>query len=94
MLNEFQQLIHYIIQIDRKSAEAFSGANIIQVNEFIESLIKSSDVTSDISSELRTMSLRIIRNIVESENKNNETRNSSEWDTEDWDAYAVQIEEA
>ena len=40
------------------------------------------------------MSLRIIRNIVESENKNNETRNSSEWDTEDWDAYAVQIEEA
>ena len=52
-------------------------------------------MTSDISSELRTSSLRIIRNIIESENKNkSETRPSSEWDTPDWSAYGIQIKES
>ena len=93
--NEFEELVLYIINIDKRSEEAFKGANTIQANDFVESLIISSDVTSDIPSELRTSSLTIIRKIIESENKNkNETRPSSEWDTSDYEQYAHQIKEA
>ena len=37
--SEFEELVLYIINIDRRSDEAFQGANTIQVNDFIESLI-------------------------------------------------------
>ena len=52
-------------------------------------------MTSDISSELRTRSLKIIRKIIESENKSKDsgTRPSAEWETEDWEAYSIQIKE-
>lgn len=93
--DEFGALVGCIINIDKRSEEAFRGANTIKVNDFIESLIKSSDVTSDISSELRTSSLTIIRKIIESENKNESVSGpSSEWETDDWDRYAPQIREA
>ena len=92
--DEFGALVGCIIDIDKRSELAFKGANTIKVNDFIESLIKSSDVTSDISSELRTSSLTIIRKIIESENKSDQPGPSSEWDTEHWAAYEDQIGEA
>ena len=90
---EFNKLVNDIINIDQRSKDAFKGANTIKRNEFIESLIKSSDVTSDISVELRTSSLTIIRKIIESENKKVNTP-AAKWESEDWDSYAHQIKEA
>ena len=58
-----------IIYIPKKTTEAFNGANTIQVADFIQSLILSTDVTSDIPTVLKTQSLKIIRKVIESENK-------------------------
>ena len=90
---EFEDLVSYIINIDTRTETAFKGANTIQNADFLKSLIISTDVTSSISSELRTSSLTIIRKIVESENKGETGTNSSQWDTDDWSSYEDQIVE-
>jgi hypothetical protein len=48
LVREFEQLVMSIIFIPKKTNEAFKGANTIEVREFIQSLIGSTDVTSDI----------------------------------------------
>lgn len=48
LVREFEQLVTSIIQIPKKTGEAFKGANTIEVKDFISSLIKSTDVMSDI----------------------------------------------
>jgi len=83
IVQEFDQLIQYIILINNKTEEVFRGANTIQSQAFIKSLISSTDITSDIPSALRTSSLTIIRNIIESENIS-QTTTAAEWDTDDW----------
>ena len=69
IVSEFELLVNSIIEIQQKSEIAFKNANTISVKEFINSLIKSTDVTSDIPTKLRTQSLKIIRKVIESENK-------------------------
>jgi len=86
LAKEFEQLVLNIIYIEEKTKCAFGGTNTILVKDFIQSLIKSTDVTSDIPTELRTQSLKIIRKVVESENKNMDT-SASQWETNDWLAY-------
>ena len=81
----------YIINIDKRTEQAFRGTNTIENAEFIKSLIISTDVQSSIPSELRTSSLTIIRKIIESENKGETSTNASQWDTEDWNSYEDQI---
>lgn len=80
---EFEQLVLSIIYIHKKTAVAFKHANTIQVKDFIRSIIQSTGVTSDIPTNLRTQALKIIRKVVESENKNL-TTSSAEWETDDW----------
>jgi hypothetical protein len=72
---------------------AFKGANTITVKEFINSLIKSTDITSDIPTSLKTQSLKIIRKVIESENKS-VTSSAMEWENEDFRPYKVQITDA
>ena len=77
-----------IIGIKARTEEAFQKANTIRGDLFIDSLIRSSDITSSVSSELRTSSLNIIRKIIESENQTDHGKaNASEWETEDWSAF-------
>lgn len=92
-VREFDVLVSSIIQIHKKTQAAFKGANTIQVKDFIGSLIKSTDVTSDVPWQLRTQSLKIIRKVIESENKQS-TLPAKDWETEDWEAYKVQIADA
>lgn len=75
-----------IIFIEQKTSDAFKGAYTIEVKPFIRSLIQSTDVTSDIPSDLRNCSLKIIRKIIESENKGT-TTSAAEWESEDWISY-------
>lgn len=86
LVKEFEQLVMSIIYIPKKTDLAFKGANTIQVREFINSLISSTDITSDIPTPLRTQSLKIIRKVIESENTNF-TTSSVEWDNEDWKPF-------
>lgn len=87
---EFAMLVRQIIFIERKTKEAFGGTNTIAQKHFIGSLIRSTDVTSDIPTELRTHSLRIIRKVIESENKGT-TESADKWDTGDWLAFKERI---
>jgi hypothetical protein len=50
------------------------------------------DVTSEIDSDLRRTSLKILRKIIEMENKDLTTP-AAEWDTDDWSKYEYQIQE-
>jgi len=93
LVREFEQLVMSIIYIPKKTAAAFKGANTIEVKDFICSLIKSTDVTSDIPTSLRTQSLKIIRKVIESENKNCPT-SAIEWETDDWAPFKVLIADA
>lgn len=54
LVREFEQLVTSIIEIQSKTEISFMGANTILVKDFINSLIKSTDVTSDIPTKLRT----------------------------------------
>ena len=91
---EFEELVISIIDIEARTSAAFQKANTIRPDHFIGSLIKSSDITSSISSDLRTSSLNIVRKIIESENKGDHGKaNASEWETEDWEQYKDQIVE-
>ncbi len=86
LAKEFEQLVKYIIFIESKTEEAFAGTNTIEQKLFIRSLIQSTDVSSDIPTELRTQSLRIIRKVIESENQT-ATDSAVKWDTGDWIAF-------
>jgi hypothetical protein len=54
IVREFETLVFSIITIPKKTMAAFKGANTITVKEFINSLIKSTDITSDIPTSLKT----------------------------------------
>lgn len=90
---EFEQLVMSIIYIPKKTKEAFKGANTIEVGQFINSLIQSTDVTSDIPTPLRTQSLKIIRKVIESENKSCITP-AIKWENDDYAPFRVQIKDA
>ena len=93
IVKEFETLVFSIINIPKKTMAAFKGSNTITVKEFINSLIKSTDITSDIPTTLKTQSLKIIRKVIESENKA-VTSSAMEWENEDFRPYKVQIYDA
>jgi 1-deoxy-D-xylulose 5-phosphate reductoisomerase len=93
IVKEFETLVFSIINIPKKTMAAFKGANTITVKEFINSLIKSTDITSEIPTTLKTQSLKIIRKVIESENKA-VTSSAMEWENEDFRPYKVQITDA
>jgi hypothetical protein len=93
IVREFETLVFRIINIPKKTLTAFKGANTITVKEFINYLIKSTDITSDIPTSLKTQSLKIIRKVIESENKA-VTSLAMEWENEDFRSNKVQITDA
>jgi len=62
------------------------------VKEVINALIKISAFNSDIDKNLRIVCLKIIRKVIEQENKNLTTP-AFKWDSEDWVHYRSQIKE-
>jgi hypothetical protein len=66
------------------------------VKDFINSLIKSTDISSDIPTPLRTQSLKIIRKVIESENKNPacQTTPAINWENDDYAPFKIQIADA
>mmetsp|Transcript_11850 Transcript_11850/g.18264 ORF Transcript_11850/g.18264 Transcript_11850/m.18264 type:complete len:195 (+) Transcript_11850:1293-1877(+) len=90
--SEFEGLVVYVTQIHMKTAEAFNGTNTLDVKEVIKSLIKISDIKSDIDKPLRIVCLKVIRKVVELENKKKQTP-ALEWESEDWQMYASEIRE-
>ena len=54
---EFQDIVVYIINVDKKTEEAFNGLNTLSVKELIQSIIKVSDIDSDIDPFLRIICL-------------------------------------
>lgn len=88
---EFEGLVIYVTQIGLKTEDAFGGMNTLDVKEVINSLIKISDIQSDIEKTLRIVCLKVIRKVVELENKKS-TQVASEWDG-DWVNFAPQIKE-
>ena len=89
---EFQQLIYSIMFIRKKSEVGFGGKNTLDTKDILKSLIKLTDVQSEIEKDLRRTSLKILRKIIEMENKDLTTP-AAEWDTEDWSKYEYQINE-
>jgi hypothetical protein len=89
---EFQQLIYSIMFIRKKSEAAFGGKNTLETKEILKALIKLTDVQSEIDKDLRKTALKILRKIIEMENKDLTTP-AAEWDTDDWSKYEYQIVE-
>ena len=87
---EFEDLVMYIIQIQQKTQKAFDGNNTLIVKEIINALISISDTDSSIERPLRIVCLKIIRKVVELENKTLTTP-AFEWDTEDWENFRAEI---
>lgn len=89
---EFQQLVKSIVFIKKKSELGFNGKNTLDTKEILKSLIKLTDIDSDIEKGLRKTSFKILRKVVEMENKDHNTP-SAYWDNDDWGKYSNQIQE-
>lgn len=83
---EFQQLIYSIMFIKKKSDEAFNTKNTIETNEILKALIRITDATSGIEKNSRQISLKVLRKMIEMENKDFTTP-AAEWESEDWEKY-------
>jgi hypothetical protein len=84
--SEFEELVMHIVMIKKKSTLAFEGTNTLITEDIIKSLINMTDINSEIEKNLRTTSLKILRKVIEQENKGHTTP-SSDWESEDWLKY-------
>jgi len=66
---EFEEMVIYIINIEAKTEAAFGGLNTINVKELLSSLINISGRSSDMDSNLKIICLKVMRKLVEMENK-------------------------
>ena len=62
----------------------------IQVRDILAAMIKISDIDSDIDKNLRVICLKVIRKVVEQENKG-KTTPASLWESEDWSNFSTEI---
>lgn len=89
---EFADIVSYIINIEVRTEEVFGGINTINNTELIQSLIKVSDFDSDIEPQLRIICLKVIRQVIELENKKSDQA-AIYWNPEDYEIFADEIEE-
>jgi hypothetical protein len=89
---EFQQLILSIMFIKKKSEIGFNGKNTLETRDILKSLIKLTDFDSEIEMDLRKIALKILRKVIEMENRDLTTP-AAEWDTDDWSKYEFEIQE-
>jgi len=87
---EFEEIVNYIIYIKNKTEKAFDGFNTLGVEELIKSLIMLSDIDTDIEPNLRIICLKVIRKVIELENKKLTTP-SSTWMADDWSSFEEEI---
>lgn len=66
-------MVKYIINIEIKTEAAYDGMNTINVKDLISSLIRISDRSSDIDPNLKIICLKVIRKLIEMENKSTNT---------------------
>lgn len=78
--------------IKKKSEIGFRGKNTLETKDILTSLIRLTDVQSGIEKDIRQISLKVLRKIIEMENKDLTTP-AAEWESEDWDKYEYQIVE-
>lgn len=83
---EFQQLILSILYIKKKSELGFNGKNTLDTKEILKSIIKLTDTDSEIEKSLRRTSFKILRKVIEMENKEMNTP-AAYWETDDWEKY-------
>jgi hypothetical protein len=89
---EFEEMVHWFIDIEGRTMKEFGNGSEIKFNEIIESLIGLVDVEGiTLPKDLQIMGLKIIRKVIEVENKDFTTP-AAEWDTDDWSKYEQQIE--
>ena len=77
------------MQIKPRTETAFAGTNTITVDELIKSLIKVSDIDSDIDPNLRIICLKVMRKVIEMENPAS-VKPASEWESDDWTGKSSQ----
>ena len=68
--SEFSEIVNYIINIKNRTKSTFNGTNTLEVKELISALIYVSDIRSNIDPNLRILCLKVIRKVIEIENKN------------------------
>jgi hypothetical protein len=88
---EFENIVQYVINIKNKTEKAFNGTNTLDVKELIHSLITVSDIDSDIEQNLRIICLKVMRKVIEMENKNSSNQPSSTWSAEDWSLFEHEV---
>lgn len=82
-----------ILDIESKSNLGFEGKCTLHPEEIFRSLIKLTDVNDlQIDPYLLQFSLKILRKVIEIENVKNKDP-AADWDTEDWEKFAENIEE-
>jgi len=64
------------------------------VKDIIRALIDISSINSDIDKNLRIVCLKVIRKVVELENKGDNTTPAAEWESEDWANFKDEIKGA
>jgi hypothetical protein len=62
---EFEELIMAIVFIKKKSLIGFEGTNTLKTEDILKSLIKMTDINSEIEKDLRKTSLKILRKVIE-----------------------------
>ena len=87
---EFEEIVKYIMQIKPRTETAFVGTNTITVDELIKSLIKVSDIDSDIDPNLRIICLKVMRKVIEMENPAS-VKPASEWESDDWEKFTEEV---
>jgi hypothetical protein len=78
------------MQIKPRTETAFAGTNTITVDELIKSLIKVSDIDSDIDPNLRIICLKVMRKVIEMENPAS-VKPASEWESDDWEKFTEEV---
>ena len=66
---EFEDLVYFMIAIEANTEQAFKGTLTIKIKEILCALVKFSDISSDIDKNLRIVCLKVIRKVIELENK-------------------------
>lgn len=90
---EFEMLVKSILDIEQKSLAGFEGKCTLQTEDILRSLIKLTDVNEiKIEEGLLAYSMKILRKVIEVENVKNKEP-ASEWETEDWEKFAENIQE-
>jgi hypothetical protein len=87
---EFEEMVRAMNDITKNSLEAFGEAFVVDFHHLIKSFIALMGPDSELTAEIKVMGLKILRKIIEIENKNMVVP-ASEWDTKEWIEFEKMI---